>query len=356
MPDFHVIDGSYGEGGGQILRTSLTLACILGEPIRVENIRAGRKNPGLQPQHLTCAQAAAAITRGKLHGAEPGSTWIEFEPGKTRPGEYKFDVAEVRSSAGSVNLILHTVLLPLVFSGGPSRLEIRGGTHVPFSPPFHHVRQVFLPMHHKVGVKATAEMHRAGYYPTGGGHITVDIESARHTKPVVITDPGDILAVTCISGVSNVPGDVISRQLRKAVSRVRSFAAAADIEEVELNVPSTGQGTFVFLTAESEHCLAGFSALGDKNKKAEQVGDEAGRQFEQYMESGSALDKHLADQILLPMAFAEGQSRFTTCEVTRHLMTNIWTIAQLLPEAKIQVEGEIGAPGTVTVEGAGFTF
>ncbi len=356
MPDFHIIDGSYGEGGGQILRTSLALSCILGEPVRVENIRAGRKNPGLQPQHLTCAKAAAAITQGKLNGAEPGSTWLEFVPGKVRPGVYNFDVAEVRSSAGSVNLILQTILLPLVFSGGPSHLEIRGGTHVPFSPPFHHVRQVYLPMHHKVGVKATAEMQRAGYYPSGGGQITVDIEPARHTQPAVIIDPGDILAVTCISGISNLPGDVISRQMRRAVSIVRNYAATADIEELELNVPSTGQGSFVFITAESEHCLAGFGALSERNKKPEQVGDEAGHMFEQYMESGAALDKHLADQILLPMAFAEGQSSFSTCEITRHLMTNVWTIKQLLPEAEIHVEGEIGSPGTVIIEGAGFTF
>ena len=356
MPEFTTIDGSYGEGGGQILRTALTLACLLGEPMRVENIRAGRKNPGLQPQHLTCALAVAKISGGKLNGAEPGSTWVEFEPGKSRPGDYSFDVSEVRSSAGSVNLILHTVLLPLVVSGGRSQLEIKGGTHVPFSPPFNHVRQVYLPMLHKLGIIARAELHRAGYYPTGGGHVTVNIEPTRQVQSLVINEPGDLLAITCISGTSNLPGDISPRQLRRAMSRIQEAAPAVDIEESEVVLPSAGHGTFVFITAESEHCLAGFGALGERDKRAEQVADEAGDAFQQYVESGAALDKHLADQIILPMAFAEGVSEFTTAELTRHLLTNIWVIRQLLPEAEIHVEGELGKQGRVRIEGAGFTF
>ena len=329
---------------------------MLGEPVRVISIRAGRKNPGLQPQHLTCACAARQITRGKLNGAEAGSTEIEFEPDKLRPGNYKFDVSEVRSSAGSVNLILHTVLLPLIFSRGPSHLEIKGGTHVPFSPPFNHVRQVYLPMMHKVGVIARADMQRAGYYPTGGGHITVDIEPKRQTRSWAETDRGELLAVTCISGVSNVPGDVISRQVRAAVNNVRDIAPGVDVEESETILPSQGQGTFVFIKAESERCLAGFSALGERSKRAEQVADSACDEFEQYVSSGAVLDKHLADQIILPMALAEGTSQFTTAEVTQHLLTNIWVIGQLLPEATVEVEGDVGKPGKVTIEGAGFTF
>lgn len=356
MPDFMTIDGSYGEGGGQILRTSLTIASLLGEPVRVENIRAGRKNPGLQPQHLTCARAAAQITRGKLNGAEPGSTALEFEPGRPRPGSYKFDVAEVRSSAGSVNLILHTVLLPLVFSGGRSHLDIRGGTHVPFSPPFNHVRQVYLPLLHKLGIIARAEMQRAGYYPTGGGQISVVVEPTRQAHSWTVLDRGDLLAVTCVSGVSNVPGDVVQRQLDRAVSRVREAVPGVAIEEAQMVVPSQGQGTFVFIKAESDHCLAGFGALGERGKRAEQVADEAAVHFEQYIESQAALDRHLADQIILPMAFAEGTSEFTTVEITRHLLTNVWVIRQMLPEAEIEVQGQVGQPGRVIVQGAGFTF
>jgi len=345
-----VIDGSYGEGGGQILRTSLTLSALTGRPIRIESIRAGRKNPGLQPQHLTAARAAAEICGGELAGGEVGSMVLEFHPGPVKPGDWLFDVSLVKASAGSVNLIFQTILLPLAYAGGPSRVTIRGGTHVPWSPPANFVEEVYLPMVARMGLLAPYRVERAGYYPIGGGEIRAEIRPVDALRPLRLTDRPQG-AVTCFSAVSNLPRSIAERQMNEARGCLkRTGIVPAEVME---EYPSRGKGTVVFILYDGGNVKGGFTSLGQIGKPAEKVAREACDEFSEWWSSRAALDKHLADQLILPMALACGGSEFTTVEVTQHLLTNIWTVSKFLP-ARIGVEGELGTYGTIRVEGAGF--
>jgi len=344
------IDGSYGEGGGQILRTSLSLSALLQRPIKIENIRAGRKNPGLQPQHLTAARAIARICNGKLVGDEVGSIALEFHPGQVQPGEYIFDVSEIKASAGAVNLILQTVLLPLAFAAKSSRITLRGGTHVPWSPPANYLDEVYLPVLAKMGLLTWYSVARAGYYPIGGGEIRVEIDIVNSLKNMVFTErlPG---TVTCYSAVSNLPRSIAERQMNEAVICLKD-SGIVPVELIE-DYESPGKGTVVFILYDGGDLKAGFTALGERGKPAEKVAREACKEFTSWWKSGMALDKHLADQLIVPMALAEGESSFTTEEITLHLTTNIDTVRQFLP-INIEISGEHGQPGTVKIEGAGF--
>lgn len=306
-----MIDGSHGEGGGQILRTSLTLSAILEQPIRIENIRAGRKNPGLQPQHLTAARAIAKITDGRLVGSDVGSMFLEFYPRAVKPGNYTFDVSDIKASAGSVNLIFQTILLPLAFAGKPSRVIIRGGTHVPWSPTSNFIDEVYLPMLAHMGVLTWYEMRKAGYYPVGGGEIEAEIRPVDKLRPITFCDraAGNII---CFSAVSGLPRSIAARQMTEAVGclRVIHIESGQIIEEYD----SVGKGTVVFIIYDGGSAKAGFSSLGERGKPAETVAREACKEFALWWESGAAIDKHLADQLIVPMALAGGESAFSTAE------------------------------------------
>lgn len=344
-----VIDGSYGEGGGQVLRTSFTLAALLRRPIRVENIRARRKNPGLQPQHLTAARAVAKICGGRLHGDNVGSTVIEFDPLNVEAGDYTFDVSEIKASAGSTSLILQTVLLPLAFAGKQSRVTIRGGTHVPWSPPANYIDDVYLPVLSRMDLLAMFRINKTGYYPVGGGEIQVDIRPTCGLGSINFTDRPEG-TVTVYSAVSNLPESIAERQMTEAVANLQTLG----INPVEVvdEYSSPGKGTVTFILYNGGDLKAGFTGLGERGKPAEKVAREAADEFSAWWKSGAALDKHLADQIILPMALADGESVFTTNEITQHLLTNIHTIQQFLP-VKIALEGSLGSPGRITVIGAG---
>lgn len=344
-----VIDGSYGEGGGQVLRTSFTLSALLRRPIRVENIRSRRKNPGLQPQHLTAVRAVAKICGGRLHGDSIGSTVIEFDSQNVEAGDYTFDVSEIKASAGSTTLILQTILLPLAFAGKQSRVTIRGGTHVPWSPPANYIDDVYLPVLSRMGLLTMFRINRTGYYPAGGGEIQVDIRSICGLGAMRFTDRPDGI-VTVYSAVSNLPESIAERQMTEAVGKLRSLGI--DPVEVTDEYYSIGKGTVAFILYNGEDIKAGFVGLGALGKPAEKVAREASDEFAEWWKSGAALDKHLADQIILPMALADGESVFTTNEITQHLMTNVHTIQQFLP-VSITVDGSMGSPGRITVIGAG---
>lgn len=339
------IDGSYGEGGGQVLRTSLSLAAILREPVRIRNTRAGRKNPGLQPQHLTGARAVAAICGGRLSGDSIGSQQLTLEPGEVKSGSYTFDVSQIKASAGSITLILQTVLLPLTLSGG-GRVTLKGGTHVPWSPPVNYIDEVYLPTLARMGLISYFHVEKAGYYPVGGGLAHIDIRRTDRLSPLDLTERGAVESVTVYSAVSNLPREIAERQLQQGSSRLRGMG----IEPIEIveDYPSVGKGTVFFLLAKTAAARAGFTGLGARGKRAEMVADEAINQFSAWLASGAALDKHLADQMILPMVLAEGISSFTTEEVTRHLITNIWVVRQFLP-VNIELDGEEGKPGRVQI-------
>lgn len=346
------IDGGYGEGGGQILRTAVSLSTLTRKPVRVHHIRARRKPPGLKTQHQMSLQAAAALCGGKVEGATLGSTLLTFHPGPVQPGEYQFDVSSLRASAGSTGLILQTLLPILSFAGRPSRLTLRGGTDVQMSPPADDLRSVFLPTLSPMGIQAEMEIISRGFYPVGGGQVEVRVHpAALPLRPLTIEERGGLKRLQIDSAVANLPRGIAERQLTAAMNLLKreGFDPEGEIK----TVPSPGKGTFCFILAEFERVKAGFSSLGGLGKKAERVGEEAAERFLRYARGQGALDPHLADQVVLYMALAEGRSVATVAEVTEHLRTNIWVIEQFLPVRFICKEARSGETH-LSVEGAAF--
>ncbi|OGW40990.1 MAG: RNA 3'-terminal-phosphate cyclase [Nitrospirae bacterium GWD2_57_9] len=340
------IDGSYGEGGGQILRTSLALSCLTGTPVEIVNIRQARSRPGLQPQHLTAVRAATVISGAVAEGAAIGSSTLRFEPGPVEGGDYSFDVSEIKGSAGSTSLVLQTILLPLFFAARPSTIILIGGTHVPWSPTFHYLQQVFLPFISRMQVNVDLNLEQWGWYPKGGGRVKAKVVPARELKPLVINDRGGVRRITGLSAVSNLPEDIAHRQRARTVKVLGENDIRAEIEIA--SGPSIGKGTLLFLLAEFENIKAGFGSLGAIGKRAETVADEASREMIDYLTSEGALDQHLADQIIPYLALAAGRSEFSTTRITRHLLTNIWVVKQFL-DVDIQVEGREGEKGKITI-------
>lgn len=339
-----VLDGAFGEGGGQIVRTSLSLAALTGQTIRLINIRAGRPKSGLRPQHLTAVRALAHITRATLKGDDIGSTHLTFSPQGIFPGSYIFDVAEKTASAGAVSLVAQTLLPVLFFAQTPSTLVIRGGTHVPWSPPAHYFKGIFLSALQEMGVNANMEIGHWGFYPRGGGEIQIRLQPIRQLYPVEWTTAPVLSDFAGLSAAANLPPHVVRRQsqsLRNILDRSLPIR--------EEPAPSMGPGSFVFLRGPH----AGFSALGAKGKPAEQVAAEAAQALNTFLASRTGVDCHLADQIALYAALAKGYSRYTTEAITSHLLTNIWVIEQFL-EVKFDIQGRLHEKGAIGVAGIGY--
>jgi RNA 3'-terminal phosphate cyclase (ATP) len=325
-----VIDGSYGEGGGQIVRTTLALAAITGRAVRIHKIRAGRRNPGLAAQHLTGVRAIAAICDARVSGDEPGSQSLTFVPGgPPQSGDYVFDVAEAREggSAGATTLVLHSVLLPLGLADGDSTVVIRGGTHVAWSPPFDYAREVWLWALTRMGLEATLELVEWGWYPVGQGEIRATIVGRGGVlSPLNLIERGSLRRVKGRAVAANLPAHIPQRMTDRAHSLLKGAGLDAHIEPLRVRAACAGAG--IFLTAEYEGVRAGFSALGAKGKPSEAVAEEAVVALLAHRDSGQALDQHLADQLVLPMALAGGASSFSAERVSRHLATNNWVIEQ----------------------------
>lgn len=340
------IDGSYGEGGGQILRTALSLSCLFKKPFRIFNIRKGRKKPGLMPQHLTCVRAARLLSNAEVKGDHKGSTELLFSPKEVKNGDFFFDIG----TAGSTSLVLQTIIPSLVFSKEKTSITLKGGTHVPFSPSFHYVAEVFVSFLKMIGVEIKLSIESYGFYPKGGGKFIADIFPAKGIKPLRIKERGSILRLKGYSGVGNLPLSIADRQrnsmLEKIYSNIKDIKCPVDIEL--LNVPTPGHGTFIFLLSESENSIAGLTSLGERGKRAEAVGEDAAMEFLGYYSTGAALDSHISDQIVLYLSICKQESIFTTSSITGHLMTNLWVIG-LFHEYKYSIEGEIGKTGTVRV-------
>ena len=338
------IDGNYGEGGGQILRSSLSLSAILNRPIRISGIRSGRKKPGLAPQHLTCVNAVAAIANAEVIGGHLGSQTLTFRPQEISGGDYTFDVAEIRPSAGAVSLVFQSIALPLSFAKVASTVTLRGGTHVPWSPSVHYLREIFIPMAAKFGFQGSIRLNRWGWYPKGGGEAIAQVQPVIDWREVDVQHCGQLQAIHATSAGSNLPEHIISRQQKQIKKRLGRFDSLVNIKRVKGE--SIGQGTLVFLKAEFENVQAGFSALGARGKRAERVADETCEALLGFVKSGAAIEPHLADQLVLPMALAPGESRFTTSQITRHLTTNIWLVQQFLP-VRFEVNGAEKEPGEI---------
>lgn len=347
-----VIDGSHGEGGGQVLRTALTLAVLTGQPVRIEHIRAGRGKPGLRPQHLTGVRAAGAVCEARLEGDELGSQTLTFVPGgPARPGEYTFDVTEAArgGSAGSVGLVLQTVLLPLALASSESHLTLRGGTHVPWAPPVSYLEHVFLPMLARMGVHTEVELVRWGFYPAGGGETRVRIVGREESlSPILLIERGELRRVWGTAVVANLPAHIPQRMATRACNVLAEAGLQAQVEPRRLR--GAGPGAGIFLFAEYAHATAGFTAYGRKGLPAERVAEAACKDLLAHHRSGAPADPHLADQLVLPMALAEEESQVVTSQVSQHLLTNVWVVLQFLAR-ELSVEGEPGVPGALIVKG-----
>lgn len=336
------IDGSQGEGGGQVLRTSLTMAILTGQEVMVSNIRANRSKPGLAPQHVTAVKAAAKISGGQLEGAQKGSIEISFKPGELRPGRYSFNIP----TAGAATLVLQTIFVPLSLAGRSSTVTISGGTHVSWSPCFHYLDLNWLAVLRRAGYSANLNLDRAGFYPKGGGHITARIYPAEKITPLDLTDRGLLKRIGGISAVANLNLDIAKRQRRQAR---KQLTARAPIEIRMQSLEAPGSGTVLLLVGEFENSRACYFSLGEPGKPAEQVADEAAFALDDFLDTDGAVDRYLADQLLLPLAVAEGPSRIHTECVTQHLLTNA-DIIQAFSPMHIQIQGEEGRAGEITIQ------
>jgi RNA 3'-terminal phosphate cyclase (ATP) len=334
------LDGAHGEGGGQILRTALALAVAVSRPVTITNVRARRARPGLAPQHLTAVRALAAVGNAAVEGADLGSTALRFVPRGVRAGTYRFDVG----TAGAVSLVLQALLLPLALGGGPSRLTLTGGTHVPWSPPFHYLSETFLPALATIGVRAEATLRRWGWYPRGGGEVEAAIDSTpRRAIGGFVAETRETPAVVRgLSAVSRLPRSIAERQRARAAERLAAAGVAAEIAIVD-GAPSFGPGTLVFLAIRGR---AGFSALGRPGLPAEQVADAAVEPLLAHLASHAAVDEHLADQLVPFCAVADADSTFTCPAITLHLETVAWVVEQFLP---VRVHLEAGRPARVRI-------
>lgn len=328
-----LIDGSQGEGGGQILRSALTLSLVTGRPFEITAIRAGRAKPGLLRQHLTAVQAACEISRAEVGGAEIGARQLRFVPGAVRPGEYRFAVG----TAGSATLVLQTVLPALALSSGPSHLTLEGGTHNPFAPPFDFLERAFLPLLERMGAKVIARLSRYGFYPAGGGCFTVDIAPAPVLRPLVIEERGEVRRVWARAIVANLPETIGEREV-SALRLILGLTPEATEAKTVRNSP--GPGNALIVTVEAEHVTEVFTGFGEKRVTSEEVAARVGAAAKAYLGAGVPVGEHMADQLLLPMALAGGGC-FRTTVPTEHTQTNAAVIRSFLDvDVRMQQESD----------------
>jgi RNA 3'-terminal phosphate cyclase (ATP) len=315
------IDGSRGEGGGQILRTSLALAIITGRKLRMRNIRAARKRPGLQRQHLACVEAAAQLCRATTNTLDVGSSELVFTPGTEWPGELAIDIG----SAGSTTLVVQTVLLPAIVSGKPLHARITGGTHNPLAPPFEFLDRVFLPHLRAMGADVTLTLVKHGFLPNGGGIVELDVKPSAKLKPIELIEAGRIVARRATAICASLPTHVGDREL--AVAQERLDNPACEL----LEFPKAGPHNVFMVEVElASGARELVTSHGRKGYPAEDVADDALDDLEDYLEAGVPVGECLADQLLLPLALA-GKGRFRTLgPLSLHATTNVETIREFL--------------------------
>ena len=335
------IDGSYNEGGGQILRTALTLSLATRTPFRIDKIRAGRKRPGLLRQHLTAVLAAAQVGNAEARGAKINSTELTFLPKDVIAGEYKFSIG----TAGSTTLVLQTLLPVLMLAAQPSMLTLEGGTHNPAAPPYDFVEKVYAPLLNRIGARVQTELIMAGFFPAGGGKLSVTIEPPTNLQSLELSERGDVRRRSARALVANLPQSIAERELAVVEKKLGWDSSSLRAE----TVPSHGPGNVVLLEVESANVTELFTGFGERNLRAEIVADRVVTEARRYMAANVAAGEHLADQLLVPLALAKG-GVFTTLPLSRHAQTNIDTIRKFLP-VKIQVreDGKRNCTVEVTV-------
>ena len=335
MKHYIQIDGSFGEGGGQILRTSLALSLVTGKPFRMERIRANRKRPGLARQHLTAVNAAATISNAEVSGNALDSQTLSFAPQQVIPGDYHFAVG----TAGSCTLVLQTVLPALLTIVGESRLVLEGGTHNPLAPSFDFLETVFLPILNRMGANISAKLDRPGFYPAGGGKMRVTIASSGMLKPLELLERGAIVSQHATALLSELPAHIGERELKVVKQRLGWPSRHLRVEDVNNPV---GPGNALTLTIVSEQITELFAGFGERGVRAETVAERVVNEAQAYLDANVPVGAHLADQLLIPLALA-GSGRFRTIAPTLHTTTNIEVLKHFLDiDAQIAQADEKG--------------
>ncbi|MFO0554090.1 MAG: RNA 3'-terminal phosphate cyclase [Polyangiaceae bacterium] len=341
------IDGSEGEGGGQILRTSLALSVVTGQPFRLVRVRAGRAKPGLAKQHVTAVRAAAACSRAEVSGDREGSHEVVFRPRGLAPGRHRFDLG----GAGSTTLVLQTILPALAFADGESHVELVGGTHNPMAPSFDFLNNVFVPLARRAGWDVELTLERAGFYPRGGGVLVARIggrAAERACEPLTLAERGAVRAIELVAMVAALEPAIAERELDVLAERLAGRAPLLSRRAVELD-RRVGPGNAAWVMLESEHAREVFAAPGEKGVRAEAIASGLAREVEEYLESGAPVGPHLCDQLLLPLALGPGGS-FVASAFTEHARTQIATIRRFLP-TEVDVR-EDGSRVAITVRGS----
>jgi RNA 3'-terminal phosphate cyclase (ATP) len=322
-----VIDGSFGEGGGQLTRLATALAAILGRPIHLNNIRARRTKPGLRAQHLAAVRAVAALCGGTLQGDALGSSELRFFPGPLRGGFHQFDVG----TAGSIALVLQAILPVALRTGRACRFTLTGGTDVPMAPPLDYLRQIFLPWLARMGAEVTVTPVRRGYYPGGGGVVEMHLRPCLGLRPLQLSHAGPVEAMWGMAHVTGLPAHIAERMSR-AASEVLASRGPVQVDcQVSDKGESTGPGGAIVLVARTAQGLVGAATVAQKGVPAEQLGRQVGQSLVHDLECGATMDVHAADQLLVYAALATGPSHFTVRQVSQHAQTAMWIIEQFLP-------------------------
>lgn len=332
------IDGSQGKGGGQILRTALTLSMCTGCPLLISNIRAKRKSPGLMRQHLTAVKAAEAICGADVEGAYTGSTQVHFVPGPVKGGEYRFNIG----TAGSCTLVLQTILLPLLMASHDSRIVLYGGTHNAMSPPFHFLQRAFLPLLQQMGGNVRFELNRYGFYPAGGGEIVTIIEGRTKLSPLLLPSRGQPIGFYAESVFAGLPTHIATRELATVKQKLSWQDDQLKMTEIDRR---QGPGNALLIMLEHEYVTEVFTGFAKRGVCAEAVASVAIRSAQHYLASGAAVSAFLTDQLLLPMAVA-GSGFFTATEWSPHAATNAKIIEQVLP---VKIVHETCTDGTIKI-------
>jgi RNA 3'-terminal phosphate cyclase (ATP) len=344
------VDGSFGEGGGQILRTSLALAAALGKSVRISRIRAGRSDPGMRAQHLTAASALGRLCNASFEGLKMGSTDLVFKPGRIVGGQFQFDVG----TAGSITLVLQA-LMPLLPFAPPILLEVYGGTDVKWSPPIDYLQMVTLPILSIMGVNCTLQTIRRGHYPKGGGAVRFESKPSPRLIPVEGRGAEPVIRIVGVSHIAKLPRHIAERQAEAASKAIQTGGfphpkISIEITDSESSL-SPGSGIVLAASAKNPYAVGGDS-LGERGKPAEVVGQEAGKILLEEIQSNAFLDRHMGDMIVPYLALADGVSDVTVSQISQHTITNV-KVAESIADVQFNPVGELGKPGRLAVRGVG---